>query len=81
MCPLQDSLLYQLSASSCVYAICITCSAGTGRTGAFIALDTALGQARGERRMDIPDILTRLRNQRMKMVQTPVRDPALYHTA
>ena len=54
-------------------------SAGTGRTGAFIALDTALGQARGERRMDIPDILTRLRNQRMKMVQTPVRDPPLYH--
>ena len=52
-------------------------SAGVGRSGAFILLDTALGQAAGEKRMDIPDILTRLRSQRMKMVQTPVSHPQL----
>jgi protein tyrosine phosphatase len=51
--------------------IVLHCSAGVGRSGAFALLDTALGQAAGERRMDVPDILTRLRGQRMKMVQTP----------
>ena len=49
-----------------------TCSAGVGRTGTFIAIDVALQQAEGEDNVDIPSILTKLRNQRMKMVQTVV---------
>ena len=47
-------------------------SAGVGRTGTFAAIDIALQQAEGEGTVDIPSILTKLRNQRMKMVQTLV---------
>ena len=47
-------------------------SAGVGRSGTFIAIDVALQQAEGEGTVDIPSVLTKLRNQRMKMVQTLV---------
>ena len=50
----------------------IGCSAGVGRTGTFIAIDIALQQAEGEGTVDIPSIITKIRNQRMKMVQTVV---------
>ena len=38
-----------------------------------MALDIALQQASGEDSVDIPAIISNLRNQRMKMVQTMVR--------
>ena len=44
-----------------------------GRTGTFIAIDTALEQAAKEGMVDIAGIVCRLRDQRMKMVQTAVR--------
>ena len=47
-------------------------SAGVGRTGVFIALDTALCQAREDNRVDIIGIINNMRYQRMKMVQTLV---------
>ena len=50
----------------------VHCSAGVGRTGTFIALDIALEQANKEGIVDIPGIINRLREQRMKMVQTEV---------
>ena len=68
---MHNTVLYEVAVVQYI-AVSLCCSAGVGRTGAFILLDTALGQASGERRMDLPDILTRLRNQRMKLVQTPV---------
>ena len=52
--------------------ILVHCSAGVGRTGTFIALDMALEQADREGVVDIPGIVNRLRQQRMKMVQTEV---------
>ena len=52
--------------------IIVHCSAGVGRTGTFIAVDMALEQAEKERRVDIAGIVNRLREQRMKMVQTDV---------
>ena len=53
--------------------ILVHCSAGVGRTGTFITLDMALEQADKEGLVDVVGIITRLREQRMNMVQTAVR--------
>ncbi|XP_019857616.1 PREDICTED: receptor-type tyrosine-protein phosphatase kappa-like [Amphimedon queenslandica] len=60
--------------------ILVHCSAGVGRTGTFIALDIALEQAKRERVVDIAGIVNRLRQQRMKMVQTLVRIKCISNT-
>ena len=52
--------------------IIVHCSAGVGRTGTFITVDMAMEQAEKERKVDIAGIVNRLREQRMKMVQTDV---------
>ena len=52
--------------------IIVHCSAGVGRTGTFIAVDLALEQAEKEKKIDFAGIVIRLREQRMKMVQTDV---------
>ena len=52
--------------------ILVHCSAGVGRTGTFIALDMALEQADSKGEVDIAGIICRLREQRMKMIQTEV---------
>ena len=52
--------------------IVVHCSAGIGRTGSYIAIDIALEQANKEGIVDIPGIVNRLRQQRMKMIQTHV---------
>ena len=53
-------------------AILILCSAGVGRTGTFIAIDTILEQVKREGIVDVSGVITKMRQQRMKMVQTAV---------
>ena len=55
----------------------ICCSAGVGRTGTYITLDNVLDQIEAENLVDIDGIIVKTRNQRMKMVQTKVRELAL----
>ncbi|CAH8860922.1 unnamed protein product [Trichobilharzia szidati] len=50
--------------------IIVHCSAGVGRTGAFILLDILLEQMRHEKAVDVFSAVSRLRAQRNFMVQT-----------
>ena len=58
--------------------VCHWCSAGVGRTGTLIGIDMAITQAPTDGVVDIPSIVTKLRRQRMKMVQTAVSVMKLY---
>ena len=55
-------------------------SAGVGRTGTFIAIDTILEQVKREGIVDVSGVITKMRQQRMKMVQTPVSIIVIYIT-
>ena len=55
------------------------CSAGVGRSGTLIAIDMVLEQAAQKSVVDIPAIVTKMRRQRMKMVQTSVREADTYY--
>lgn len=50
----------------------IHCSAGVGRTGAFIILDSMLQRMEVEENLNIYQFLKQLRSQRVLMVQTQV---------
>ena len=48
------------------------CSAGVGRTGTYLAINNTLDEIEKEQVVDIPGIITKLRQKRMKMVQNYV---------
>ena len=62
----------RVTSSSAKGPILVHCSAGVGRTGTFITLDIALQQAKKDSLVDVAGIISRLREQRPKMVQSLV---------
>ncbi|XP_060560492.1 receptor-type tyrosine-protein phosphatase gamma-like [Ruditapes philippinarum] len=52
--------------------IIVHCSAGIGRTGVFIAVDRLIMEGNCEGTVNVPACLNKIREQRMKMVQTSV---------
>ena len=57
----------------------VHCSAGVGRTGTFILLDTVIQQIKNEGTLSIYNVLKNVRDQRMKMVQTKVTRIGIYN--
>ncbi|XP_072048587.1 receptor-type tyrosine-protein phosphatase epsilon-like [Amphiura filiformis] len=48
----------------------VHCSAGVGRTGTFIAIESLMKQANDEKQIDVFKFVSDMRNNRMQMIQT-----------
>lgn len=53
-------------------SIDVSCSAGVGRTGTFIAVDWLMQEARVQKEIDIFSTVLRMRECRVSMVQSDV---------
>ncbi len=60
--------------------VLVHCSAGLGRSGVFIAVDAALRIHRAGLQVDVPKIVTILRQQRDGMIQTHEQYQFVYKT-
>lgn len=50
----------------------VHCSAGVGRTGTFIVIDSMLERMEKEKTVNVYEFLTNMRRKRIQMVQTQV---------
>ena len=58
----------------------VHCSAGVGRTGTFIVLDSMLERLEKEKTLNVYEFLTNMRRKRILMVQTKVLTMCSYST-
>ncbi|XP_046554314.1 uncharacterized protein LOC124263694 isoform X2 [Haliotis rubra] len=57
----------------------VHCSAGIGRTGTYIAVDSLIDQAREEGVVDVLGYVTVMRGQRKNMIQTAAQYECVFH--
>ncbi|XP_067677277.1 receptor-type tyrosine-protein phosphatase alpha-like [Haliotis asinina] len=65
--------LVRRTASETDGPLLVHCSAGIGRTGTYIAVDSLIDQARGEGIVDVLTYVSAMREQRKNMIQTPAQ--------
>ncbi|XP_071485064.1 receptor-type tyrosine-protein phosphatase delta-like [Diadema antillarum] len=56
----------------------VHCSAGVGRTGTYITLDSMMDMSAREQQINVLDFIYRMRTKRVKMVQTPEQYVFIY---
>ncbi|XP_063963207.1 receptor-type tyrosine-protein phosphatase delta-like [Lytechinus pictus] len=56
----------------------VHCSAGVGRTGTYITIDSMMDMAAREQQVNVLDFIYRMRTKRVKMVQTPEQYVFIY---
>ena len=70
-CPNVESLLALMNIVDMSTGIkCIHCSAGVGRAGTFMTIEQCLKQINNKEEVDINQVISNLREQRLAMVQT-----------
>jgi len=56
----------------------IWCSAGIGRTGVLIAMETAMCLIEANQPVSLPDIVCQMRDQRAMLIQTAVTNQSCF---
>lgn len=74
-----DYVHYTQSLHSGLYPVVVHCSAGIGRTGAFILLDASLHSIRLGKGVNPISLVRSMRDQRPMMVQTSVSILFIHH--